>query len=252
VNGSNVQAARIRVAGGLGAGVVIDGAAVQLFGSDWIVSDIGPDPRDRREGEGLVVLAGAHVELDRVRIARALSTGLFLDDASTVIARDLDIESIAAQADDGQLGIGLWAQEGSTFDLSNVRVADVRMIGIGAAVSTAGIVRGLTLEGVATSACTETTCAELGGGFGVAAVSGSTIDLSDFILSDTAVCGVTVGERSEMDLTRGVIMRSEIGACVQEASFDTARLRNEVQYRDVGVPLQTTGYLVPELLARKE
>jgi hypothetical protein len=81
------------------------------------------------------------------------------------------------------------------------------------------------------------------------------VTVSDFDVDDAALCGVVVGgdapdASTAMDLARGVIRSTEVGACVQAEGFDTARLRVDVEYREVGIPLQATSYTLPSSLTR--
>ncbi len=50
----------------------------------------------------------------------------------------------------------------------------------------------------------------------------------------------------------GVIDRVTVGACVQVEGFDLARLQNDVQYREVDVPVQATSYELPGALPLDE
>lgn len=80
---------------------------------------------------------------------------------------------------------------------------------------------------------------------------GTEVTLSDAIVSDTqgarALLGSITGDTTAtaVDLTRGQISQTEIGACVQEPGYDIARLSTDVQYTDNGTRLDSTMLPVP-------
>jgi hypothetical protein len=88
------------------------------------------------------------------------------------------------------------------------------------------------------------------GGFNVIAHRNGQIELTRVQIEDAGVCGVIVGGApgTGIDLHIGHVIRSPIGACLQQDGYDRARLRDRVVYRDVGVPLQATTYELPDVL----
>jgi hypothetical protein len=82
----------------------------------------------------------------------------------------------------------------------------------------------------------------------VVAHRGGRIALTRLRIEDAALCGVVVGGApwTGSDLHVEYITRAPVGACVQQEGFETSRLRDRVEYRDVGVPLQSTSYDLPE------
>lgn len=86
------------------------------------------------------------------------------------------------------------------------------------------------------------------GGTGAVAHRGGAIELRFFAITNSELCGVAVGGApgSAIDLRRGLIDFAPVGACVQQVGYDTSRLRNHVDYRTVGIPLQSTSYELPD------
>jgi hypothetical protein len=86
------------------------------------------------------------------------------------------------------------------------------------------------------------------GGFGAIVHRAGRIDLRGFYIRNSESCGVAVGSApgSGMDLHNGDIDTAPVGACVQQDGYDTNRLRDDVDYVNVGVPLQATSHELPD------
>ena len=106
--------------------------------------------------------------------------------------------------------------------------------------------------------CAHETCGVYGAGAGVVAGGGADVDLTGFIVSGNASCGIQLvhgegagGVRYEvggtMDLHEGVIADNAVcGANVQTAGFDLSRLSDHVIFRDNGRDLDMSELPVPE------
>ena len=68
------------------------------------------------------------------------------------------------------------------------------------------------------------------GGDGLAALDGAHVEATHFSVVGNVACGVQVADSSTMDLSDGFVSANRIGACVQGAAFDTARLSANVKY----------------------
>jgi hypothetical protein len=137
----------------------------------------------------------------------------------------------------GAYGMGAWAQERASIVLVRARIEEARMIGAGAIGEATLAATGLRIATVLSSACVEASCGDLAGGLGITAHFGGRVTVSDFEISDLEVCGVVVGGEGRapgdtaLDLARGVVRDTPIGACVQ-----------------IDVPLQATDYHLPDAL----
>ena len=207
---------------------------------------------DAPSGRGVTAERGATATLERALVSRARGVGLFATlGGATLRATDVVVRDSRPTEEIGWDGVGVWAQADCTIELTRARIERTFMTAIGAQARANVSLDGVVVSGVVASACAETTCPEIAGGFGLVAV-GASVTATDFVIEDLATCGVVVAalgdELSEMDLVGGRISRAPVGACVQQEGFDVARLRAGVAYEDVGVPLQATSYSLPDAL----
>lgn len=202
-------------------------------------------------GRGVSAHLGASVSLERAAIERCHEIALGSSDpGSRIDAVDLSISDALPRGLDGDMGVGVWAQIGSTIEISRARIERTRVVGAAALQGARLTLDGVLVSGVEAAACAAAGC-EDSAGFGVAAMHGGTVRVTGFEIARAAVCGVVVGgegDATAIDLERGVVASAPVGACVQSEGFDTSRLRREVQYRDVGIPLQATSYALPDAL----
>jgi hypothetical protein len=84
-------------------------------------------------------------------------------------------------------------------------------------------------------------------GFNVAVGTNGRLEMTGFSLRQADLCGIALlSGGADADLHHGEIAEAPIGACVQIPGYDTSRLRDDVDYIDVGIPLQATSYETPE------
>lgn len=252
LQGGHLRLERVALLDNHELGVSLSGADVTGELRDVIIARTRPELATGRFGRAVSVITGASLTVERVLLASNRDAGLFVDGA-TVDLRDLDIDEVLPRASTGAWGVGLWAQNDARVVASRVRVTRTRLVGVAAVVGVDVTIDDLEVRGVAGTDCAETTCPELAGGFGVAAHFGGAIRADRFVVRELATCGVVVGADSvrptALDLAIGRVETAPVGACVQVDGYDTARLRTQVQYRDVGVPLQATSYALPDGLA---
>lgn len=205
-------------------------------------------------GRGVSVQSGASASLERALVEGSGEVGVFLDfEETTVRLADVEIADTRGRSD-GRYGFGVLGQFFAVLEASRVRVRGARVAGVAGVDGASLALYELAVEGVQGAACAETTCPELVGGFALSAHFGAALTASDFVLEDAALCGVVVGaardelDDTSVDLSRGVVDRAPVGACVQIEGYAVERLRREVEYRDVGVPLQATSYELPGAL----
>jgi hypothetical protein len=231
----------------VGLGIAGTGSTVTAI--DLRIRATGPQSSDGLLGRGLELQDGASLTVERAILEQNLNAGIFAA-ASHLSASGLIVRDTGSEPSDGSVGVGIWAQEDATLDLSSTRVERSAFVGV-AAVGATVTARGLVVDGVAAAACGATTCPTLGGGFGITSVFGGVASITGFEIRGAALCGVVVGEDdparapTAMDLDTGVVGGSPVGACVQTTAFDPERLHHAVTFVDVGVPLQATSYTLP-------
>lgn len=209
--------------------------AAMIRATDLVVRDTRPRS-DGGFGRAVEAANGAHVELLRAVLARSREVALLAARGGAILeARHVVVRDTEGR-DDGLLGFGAWAELGARLVLERVSIDGSRTAGLGA-YDAEIVATELLVDRTTAAACAETTCADVSGGFGLVAHGGATIDVAGFHVRDSAVCGVVVGDgATSIDLASGVIERAPVGACLQQSGYDTARLRRDVQYREVGVP----------------
>ena len=243
-DGANAVVDRAVIEGGTADGIWL-GARSHLTAHDVTVRDTKPTAGGA-QGEGVAATGGSTLVLERALLERNREASLIATEGSSVEVRDLLVVDTLVRGD-GEAGPGVWSQSGSSISLERARVERSTFVAIGA-VSSSIVGTEVVASGVARAPCAGTTCPDRVGGFGVAASFGGSLALDGFVVEDAATCGVVVGEASGIDLAHGIIARAPIGACVQLQGFDSERLRNDVEYRDVDVPLQATSYALPDVL----
>lgn len=247
--GGHLRLERVALVDNHEIGVFLSGADVTGELRDVIVARTRAEVATGAFGRGVSVTTGASLTLERALVASNRDAGLFVHGA-TADLRDLEIDEVLPRASTGGFGVGLWAQNDARVVASRVRVARTRLMGVAAIVGVDLTIDDLEVRDVAGTDCAETTCPDLAGGFGIAAHFGGAITASRFVVRELATCGVVVGADSlrptALDLAMGRIDTAPVGACVQVDGYDTGRLRVQVEYRDVDVPLQATSYALPD------
>jgi hypothetical protein len=239
-----------------GHGIRLDGpGAMRAVGI--VVSNVCYVPDDPASGSAIHLTGGVDAELSFVTLETSVR-GLYAGDAGTRVRADFvrvantsihptRLANIAAAGSCGALGFQyLSAVEidsgaeltGSVWEISRSQLAGLYAHDGGSA----------SLGGVL---ITDTEDIRSGGvscgGAGAIVHRGGSIDLKGFTIRNSYLCGVVVGSLlAEMDLLNGLIDTAPVGACVQQVGFDTSRLRHDVEYVNVGVPLQATSYDLPD------
>ena len=183
-----------------------------------------------RLGHGLSAIEGAELRVSRAHVARVLDVGVMIASGASFDAEDLTIEQIESERARGQGGIGLYSQDG-VVNVRRTSVRDVRQLGVGVDGPLARLTAlGLLVDGVRDAGCATTTCTDLPSGVGLGAyVAGAAIEVSDFVVMRCALAGVQVAG-GVADLARGRVSDNPIGANVQTAGFDFARLTTDVVF----------------------
>ncbi len=232
--------------GGLGmyaqdVSVVIDRA--ELLGSAdvglQLIGGTGLVARDfairsvasRSDGEfGYGAFLAGPAEFDRAVVEDAHIVGIAVEGV-VVTLRDVAVREIHSSGSEGRFGYGLLLDLGGSADIERMEVTDTRGVGIlghygGATAVDLAVLRTLEQE------CGETTCADAAGGIGITSRDGGFMAIERFAIEDNVLAGVQVAHGGTMDLSGGVVSGSAVGANVQDADFDVARLRTDVVWRD--------------------
>lgn len=223
---------------------------------DLVVRDVlRGEPSGPTGGRGLEVDLGATIEFDRVVIERTAGAAMVAGGTGTRIdALDLSIRDTYEPPDGAARpdGEGVFIQEGAAVTLTRTHIERAWVVGVAAVNGGSATLVDVAVSGIRSSPCAATTCPEIQAGFGLTAHFGGALSATRFLIDDSALCGVVVGADgmtegpSSLDLATGVIDHAPIGACVQVDGYDTERLHQDVEYRDVGVPLRATSYALPE------
>jgi len=230
-------------------GVLATGTGTTLQISDATVSDTA-SRRDGSTGAGLVMQHGASGRVERVLTVRNRSAGLVLDGdgATSVTLADVAVRDTLSRDVDGALGRGLSVQRGVTVDATRVLVSGAREVGLIVLGAGAELrATQLVVEATSPATCVAAgTCGDQALGIGVGTYEGAHASLSYFAIRDSALCGLQVALDGALDLSDGEVVGNAIGACVQVADYDLARLSDRVSYRDNGSAIQATELPVPD------
>lgn len=213
-----------------------------IVGSDVVVSEGTGRTSDGDYGYGVFASVGARIELLRVRASDNRVVGVGADTQSALLLEDALVER--TQADPmGRYGHGLQLETSASATVSNMEVRQSRDIGV--MVSSASLdATGLRVIDTRAQACADSGCP--GAGVGVGSYLDSNVVISDFVVSGSALCGIQLARDGAMDLHQGEVAFSPIGANVDVAGFDVARLSDRVVYHDNERNLDSVNLPVPE------
>jgi hypothetical protein len=253
-SGPRLVLARASIEDNRDSGFLLTGAGTSGAVTDVVVRGTREQVSDGKLGFGLYVEAGAHLSLTHGLIEDNREAGVFITGVGTSVeATDLAVHDTLPRATVEWFGAGVFADEGARVLLVGAHIERSRWVGIGSVNGASVEVQDLVVRGVEPCRCPFDVCVGESGGFGLVAGFGGTIIATRFTIEGATLCGVLVVGRdaatpSALDLQSGVIDVSMVGACVQQDGYDTTRLQNDVEYRDVGVPLRATSYEIPSTL----
>jgi hypothetical protein len=255
-SGSHIDAARVLVSGNHDVGVFLGDCTAVI--EDLTVLDTVPQPGDSTGGRGISITEAAEAEIHRVLLERNCEIALAIHTPGTratitdLVARD----SISRLGDERQ-GRGIEVALQAVVDIDRVllernREASVIAGGVGTILTMSNVTVLDTLE----SGCATSSCPSDGGGTGIVAIGGASIEVTAFLVDGGALCGVQVacgasadGEpfdvHGSLDLHHGVVSNNPIGANVQDDGFDIERLMDGVAYVDNDRNLDSTFLPVP-------
>lgn len=226
--GASITARRLYVSDVDELGVFIATAGTTALLEDTTVVDMRGDVMGRF-GHAITVSEAAQLTLRRARVVRALDIGVMVAREARLDAEDLVVEQIESERDRGIGGMGVYARGVTT--LTRAYVHDVRQLGVCADGADARLTATeLVIDGVRDSACAATTCSDRPSGIGLAAyIAGAELRATSFAVAHCALAGVQVAGGA-VDLSRGRVSDNPIGANVQTADFDFARLTSDVVF----------------------
>jgi hypothetical protein len=242
VEGGTLEGRRLSIGEARVVGIAV--GAGQATIEDVVIH--GPAAAEAIPGQGVAVGNDAgepcHVDAIRLAVEAAHDVGVFVAGrTSTMTAADLTVLGTRSRSD-GATGRGLQVQDGATLEATRVRLAENREVG--ALVASAGSemrLLDLTVEDTMPSA------AGLAGS-GVAALLDGHTSIARFLVTRNALAGLQLARGGTADLVDGEISHNLVGANVQTAPFDLARIRDNVLYRDNGVDLDSEARPVPEAM----
>jgi len=191
---------------GFGLFVASDGTDVTV--TDVRITNTRQNVADSA-GRGAEVLLGAHLALERVHIENSIEIGYFVSGSTTTV-RDLVIARTQPQEDTGWYGRGIVVTGAdAVMTGSRVHVFDNTELGIyvDEGVLTLDEVR---VERTARQPCTRD-CMGKTAGIGLFVIDGGTATLTNFLLADNALAGLTLFEGSRAPLSNGAIVGHPVG-----------------------------------------
>ncbi|MDI7269771.1 MAG: hypothetical protein QME96_17415, partial [Myxococcota bacterium] len=253
--------AGVHAGSGLGPGGTPAGS-IRL--SDVIVRDTLAGA-DGLTGFGLAGGLGAHVAVDRSMFVRNVGVAILVaEEAAVLDARDIVVADTLSDAR-GMAGRGLGVQDGARASLLRAVLERNREIGV--FVSGEGAVASMTdvaIRDIAERVCAADSCTGFGGGMGGGAYGGGHLEMSRFLVTGSALCGVQVAHGADesgarlsvggtIDLHHGEVSFNTVcGANVQTDGFDVARLMDNVLFRGNGQNLDMSDLPVPDPAAPLE
>jgi hypothetical protein len=177
------------------------------------------------------VTDGADVTLRRVALRQNEEAGLTVAQRGThVTAEDLLVEETQSRESDGLHGVGIAVFAEAALEGGRISLRDNRQTGLGVLMGGRAVLTSVEIRGTLERACAATTCAGVGFGSGVVADEGGSVRLTEFAVSDNALCGVRVLRTAGVDLRDGTVSNHPIGANIEDATFDADRLSDQVAY----------------------
>jgi hypothetical protein len=229
-SGAHVTARRVLVTRATAQGIRLTGESSVLSGEDVTIVDTRPEAASREGGFGLGVFNG-RVELTRVRMGQNRTAHVFAAAGGLVAFEDATIVDGLSQETDGLMGAGMMTLEGGRVTLRRAHLSDLKAVALWS--TTGGDITGtdITISFVTPADCVDGGCRDNPGGFGAVSTLG-TLSLSRFVVSDTSLCGLSVGEGSSLVVEDGWIRRSAIGINVQNPAIDLELIQREILFSD--------------------
>jgi len=227
------------------AGVLV-GFAATLIAEDVTVDDVAADSVGEF-GRGINLQMGAQAAFSRVLVDRSKELGLYAGGPGTLLTvEDFVVRETTSRTSDGRYGRGASIEAGGALVARRGRFEDSQDTGVAALAGSSATLEDVQILRVTPRSCVAAACSGDGAGHGVAVSSASTVTVTNFVISEAALCGLMLAQGGEADLMSGEVRASTIGVCIQTDDFDIGRLMDEVSYSDNGANLNSTSLPVPE------
>ena len=240
-------------------GIYVGNTGTTLTLEDVKVSETYCSEENLEGGAGMSVYEGAQVTGNRLLFEKNHTVGVLASDEHTAIdLTDLTVSDTLGQESDGDGGHGLAGQDGAHIMVNRAIFIRNRDAGVSAWSSGTQI----SLENAVVSDtqerdCVHDTCSGFGAGNGLLSCAGAHVEMSSFIVTQNALCGLQLAHCAvegataplggTMDLHNGEVSYNSIGANVQTEEFDVNRLMDNVIYIGNEVNLDTSQLPVPEM-----
>lgn len=242
--GASAEVRRLFIARATAGGLVGSGAGGVVDVEDLSVVGTGQD----RSGSGFAIAFddGTTGTIRRARVSTSRGAGLMFGEAGTSLAvEDLVIEDTESLLD-GTLGRAIEIQNGASARFTRAVIERSREVSVLAIAGSSLELEDVRIVESRARGCADTTCAHAPGGTGIGSYGGSSVRATRFAVDEARLCGVQVAGDSGLDLAAGEISGAAVGACVQVAGFDIARITTDVRYQDNDIAVDSTEHAVPE------
>jgi hypothetical protein len=187
-----------------------------------VVRSIFEDNRDSAIsiwGSGTTVFLSDVIGRDTTSgtVSRKGGSGLYVGPGAHVVVEGARFER------NREISVFVNGQDNSSLEMRDIDVVD-------------------TLE----SACVEDTCPLEAGGIGVGVYDTAIVDIDQFLVWRSALCGVQIAHGGLLSLHRGAVFTAPIGANVQDPGYDFSRLSDNVVYIDNDRTLDATALVAPK------
>lgn len=224
------------------AGIAASGSDTIARIEDAIVRNTNPDARGLF-GEGIYTERNAHLELRKAIVDNNRELGVYANLGASVLLEDVEVSRTESNIE-GVAGYGIYALNGGTMEVTRAKVFANRIFGVAAELEGSSIIL-REVEVRDTRRSSEASLIEVDG-TGLAARDGGYLRATEFVVADNKLCGVMVAEGA-MDLSRGVVRNSLIGANVRAEGFSLDRLMDQVRYEDNVTNLDSSELAIPVL-----
>jgi hypothetical protein len=242
-NGASIELQRVAFDRNRDAGVLVF-SDVTLRGSDILVRDT----RGAGHGIGLGFhIQDATADLERVVVADSRGMGIHARQGSVVDLRDVFVYRTRGRETDDLFGTALWVLDGASVSAERIVLADNRNASVISVhpESTVSLLDAV-IQRTLPESCPPEGCPEYHlSGTGALAIMGASLTMERFLVEESSFCGLQIAEGGQMDASHGTVRHNVIGACNSDASFDIARLQDDVTYLENESNLDTTMLPVP-------
>jgi hypothetical protein len=258
--GGQINVLRALIARNHYCGVSSHGPDATLILEDVTVLGTQSSTNYSTGGVGLAVTSGASCTVTRASFVGNRTVGVYARDVgSRLLMTDVEVLSTYSQESDGMHGNGLLATTGAQVEVNRGLFFQNRSTGIlSDEEGTLIVLSDVTVSETMERACVDDTCAGRGAGSGIGSYSGSHMDVTRFLVTANAQCGVQLAHGADLahmrhplggtiDLHHGVVSGNPVGVNVQTEEFDLDRLMDHVAYFDNGTNLDMDILPVPEL-----